>query len=85
MEDRPKLEVGAYEAKTRLPELLRQVREGHTVTITHRGHPIADLVPHGAGSSPDAAAAIDTFLAFRASRPTPQIRNLKGLIEAGRE
>jgi prevent-host-death family protein len=36
--------VGAYEAKTRLSELLERVQEGETVTITKHGHPVAQLV-----------------------------------------
>lgn len=38
-----KTEIGAYEAKTRLPELLRRVKAGEGFTITHRGKPIATL------------------------------------------
>lgn len=38
-------EIGAYEAKTRLPELLRQVRKGKSFTITHRWGPIAATGP----------------------------------------
>lgn len=37
--------VGAFEAKTRLSELLRMVGAGQVVRITRRGKPIADLVP----------------------------------------
>jgi prevent-host-death family protein len=85
MEDPPKLEVGAYDAKTRLPELLRQVREGRSVTITHRGRPVADLVPHGSASAPNAAAAIDAYLAFRAAHPAPSVPSIRALIEDGRE
>lgn len=36
--------VGAYEAKTRLSELLQRVQEGETVTITRHGHPVARVV-----------------------------------------
>ena len=36
--------VGSYEAKTRLPELLRAVEKGETVTITRRGVPVARIV-----------------------------------------
>ena len=32
-----KIEVGAYEAKTKLPELLRGVQAGKQYTITNRG------------------------------------------------
>ena len=37
--------VGAYEAKTHLPELLRRVEKGERITITRHGHPVAELVP----------------------------------------
>lgn len=39
--------VGAFDAKTKLPELLRAVQQGQRFTITLRGRPIADLVPSG--------------------------------------
>ena len=38
-----KTEIGACDAKTRLPELLRQVKAGKRFTITNRGAAIADL------------------------------------------
>jgi len=38
-------EIGAFEAKTRLSELLEQVRKGAVFFITRRGHPIAELRP----------------------------------------
>lgn len=37
--------VGAYEAKTRLSELLALVARGEVVTITKHDHPIAMLTP----------------------------------------
>lgn len=41
-------EVGAFEAKTHLSELLAAAEAGETVTITRRGTPVARLVPVGA-------------------------------------
>jgi prevent-host-death family protein len=38
-------EVGAFEAKTHLSELLAAVEAGETVTITRRGKAVARLVP----------------------------------------
>ena len=38
-------QVGSFDAKARLSELLRQVKHGQRYTITLRGHPIADLIP----------------------------------------
>jgi len=37
--------VGAFEAKTKLAELLDKVEAGETVTITRRGVAVAQLVP----------------------------------------
>ena len=37
--------LGAFEAKTRLSELLALVEEGEEVTITKHGRPVARLVP----------------------------------------
>jgi prevent-host-death family protein len=58
-------EIGAYDAKTKLPELLRRVKQGQRFTITLRGEPVADLVPSGAGARPSARDAIDAMLNFR--------------------
>ncbi len=82
-----KTEIGAYEAKTRLPELLREVRAGRRFTITNRGEAIADLVPSAAGTSADAAAAVDRFRAFMREHPTKVRRRVqvRRLIEEGRE
>lgn len=38
-------EIGAFEAKTRLSELLEKVRQGAAFSITKRGRPVAELRP----------------------------------------
>ena len=38
-------EIGAFEAKSRLSELLEQVARGRTFVITRRGRPVAELRP----------------------------------------
>jgi prevent-host-death family protein len=80
-----KIEIGAYEAKTKLPELLRQVQAGKRFTITNRGKPVAELGPPPGQQKPDAKAAIDAFQAFRKANPVRQKVNIKELIEEGRE
>jgi len=40
-------EIGAFEAKTRLSELLRGTERGESYVILRRGKPVARLVPHG--------------------------------------
>ena len=38
-------DIGAFEAKTRLSELLDKVSRGHVYRITKRGRPVAELRP----------------------------------------
>jgi prevent-host-death family protein len=44
--------VGAFEAKTKLSELLDRVERGEEIVITRRGKPAARLVPPAATVSP---------------------------------
>ncbi len=55
--------VGAYEAKTRLPELLREVAQGGRITITVRGRAVAELAPIKS-VRPSAAEAVEAMKAF---------------------
>ena len=82
-----KTEIGAYDAKTRLPELLRQVKAGKRFTITNRGEAIADLVPSEAARVADAKAAIEKFQAFLKDNPVkvPHGTDIKALVAEGRE
>lgn len=80
-----KTEVGAYEAKTKLPELLRQVQSGKQFTITIRGKAVADLVPSEAERRKDTGAAIERFLAFKKAHPVSANVDIKALIEEGRD
>lgn len=82
-----KTEIGAYDAKTRLPELLRQVKAGRRFTITNRGEAVADLIPSEAARTTDARAAIERFQAFLRDNPIQAVRkpNIKALIAEGRE
>lgn len=57
-------EVGSYDAKTRLPELLRMVQAGQRFTITHRGKPVAELVPIDSLGEADVQAAIAALRAM---------------------
>jgi len=75
-------EVGAYEAKTSLPALLRAVENGERVVITRSGKPIADLTPHReAGGDPK-----ETIARIRQMRRGVTLGDvsLKELIEEGR-
>ncbi|MDP1654081.1 MAG: type II toxin-antitoxin system prevent-host-death family antitoxin [Rhodocyclaceae bacterium] len=78
-----RVEIGSYEAKTKLPELLRQVKTGKSFTITNRGEAIADLVPSSGARAKDRVAAAERLKAFMAADPVRGV-DVKALIEEGR-
>jgi prevent-host-death family protein len=78
------IEVGSYEAKTKLPELLRGVQAGKRYTITLRGEAVADLVPAQENMHSDAVAAADEMLSFMQTRKPVGSVDLKALIDEGR-
>lgn len=78
------IRVGAYEARTKLPELLRGAQSGKSYTITHRGRAIAELVPVPALKQRRAAAAIEEWKRHMAKRPPIRGVDIKALIEYGR-
>ena len=63
--------IGSYQAKTRLPELLRQVERGESFTITRRGLPVARIVGIEENVE-DIRSVIDRLQTSRARRrPVP--------------
>lgn len=78
------LEVGSYEAKTKLPELLRGVQAGNHYTITLRGEPIAELVPAGGVKQADAIAAVEAMRRFMRVAPPVTVPEIKAIIDEGR-
>lgn len=78
-----RIEIGSYEAKTKLPELLRQVKAGKSFTITNRGEAIADLVPSAGVRAKDKVSATAKLKAFMRTGPVRGV-HVKKLIEEGR-
>ena len=78
-----KIEIGSYEAKTKLPELLRQVKAGKSFTITNRGKAIADLIPSAGARTKDKIAAAEKLKIFMLTDPVRDV-NIKKLIDEGR-
>ena len=78
------LEIGSYEAKTKLPELLRGILAGNRYTITMRGEPVADLVPARGNKWGDAVAAFGQMRNLMLSAAPVKGVNVKALINEGR-
>ncbi len=79
-----KIAIGVCEARTRLPELLCQVKAGMRYTITNRGEAMADLVPSESSKPKDKSAAIEKFKAFMLENPVRGAVAVRGFIEEGR-
>lgn len=76
--------VGAYDAKTRLSELLERVEAGEEITITRHGSPVARLVP--IQNKPSVEARTQAIAAMRKLAAKNQLKGLKvkDLIAEGR-
>ncbi|GAA3952790.1 type II toxin-antitoxin system prevent-host-death family antitoxin [Allohahella marinimesophila] len=61
-------EIGSYEAKTKLPEILRRVEAGEAFTVTNRGRAIADVIPSRAGDRLRTETAIANILKAKKHR-----------------
>lgn len=75
--------VGAYEAKTKLPELLKRVELGEHITIARHGKPVAVLVPAGEYPRRDPATAAAALKAFAKGRRRGDF-DIRAAIEEGR-
>jgi len=62
------LEVGAYEAKTKLGALLDEVEKGHSVTITRHGAAVAVMVPAKRPAVPAPGETVAALRTFRKGR-----------------
>ncbi len=76
-------EVGAYEAKTRLAQLLKRVSRGERFTITKHGVPVAMLVPAAAAGARPVAETIAGLRRLRAAHRLDGLR-LRDMIDEGR-
>ncbi len=64
-------EIGAFDAKTRLSEILRKVEQGERFTITVRGRAVADVVPTQARDQRAFEAAVERLM-------HPKIKGIPG-------
>jgi prevent-host-death family protein len=65
-------EIGAFDAKTKLSEILRKVDQGERFTITVRGRAVADIVPTQARNQRAVDEAVKQLIHF------PRIQGVPG-------
>ena len=78
-------EIGSYEAKTHLPEILRRVKAGEHFTITIHGHAVADLIPSRMRNRVKAQSAVSNLLKMAEGRTTVADDDLADMRNQGRK
>ena len=78
------LRVGAYEAKTRLSQLIDEAAKGEEIIITKHGVPVAALIPVAGPQQKDPQAAIAAIKDFRRGRSLAGL-SIREMIEEGRQ
>lgn len=76
-------EIGSYDAKTKLSEILRKVQKGQSFTITNHGKPVADIVPSRSTNHERTLEVIEDILKIQGKVVTDDV--LKASIEDGRK
>lgn len=77
--------VGSFEAKTHLPQLLERVAKGEEFTITKHGKPVARLVPVVASTPrPDIKQVIEDLKTFSKGNTLGEGLSIREMIEEGR-
>ena len=76
-------EIGAFEARTNLPRLLKRVQAGERFVITRHNHPVAELIPFRERDSGWIRDAIDDLKAFQKTHSLGGI-SVRQMIEEGR-
>lgn len=75
--------IGAFDAKTHLPQLLRRVQEGEQFVITKHNRPVAELIPFRQRDTVRVRAAIDRLATFQKTHSLGGL-SVRQLIEDGR-
>jgi prevent-host-death family protein len=83
-EERAYTQIGAFDAKTKLSEILRKVDQGECFTITVRGRAVADVVPCQRKDGRQAAEAVRQLLAMPKITGIPP-ETVREWVEEGRK
>lgn len=78
------IEVGTYDAKTRLSELIERAEAGETVVITRHGRPVARLVAEEGLRRRRVEEGLARIDAIRATLPEVTTREILEMRDEGR-
>lgn len=77
-------EIGAFEAKTHLPQLLQRVQAGERFVITKHSRPVAELVPFQSRDSGKVQSAIDALKEFQKTHSLDGL-SVRTIVEKARK
>ncbi len=79
-------EVGSFEAKTKLPQLLREASQGEVFIITNHGKPIARLGPISESDKRSQEQVVEELLNFKTAKYCADIplEDVTAAIRGGR-
>lgn len=77
-------EINSSNARTHLYALLHRVEAGERFLITHRGRPVANLVPAKAAQSMAGVGAVEALRSFGDGRVLGPDLSVRELIGGGR-
>ena len=77
-------EIGAFEAKTHLPQLLRRVQAGERFVITRHNLPVAELIPFQPRNTAEVRSAIDDLKMFQETHSLGGL-SVRRLLEEARK
>lgn len=77
-------EIGAFEAKTQLSQLLQRVQAGERFVITRHNRPVAELIPFQPHDADKVRKAIEGIKVFQATHRLEGL-SVREMIEEGRK
>ncbi len=75
--------IGAFDAKTRLSELLERAAKGESFIITKHGHPVARLVPENGHDRERVRAAAERLKTLRGTIKGVTLEELIATVHEG--
>ena len=77
-------EIGAFEAKTHLPQLLHRVAAGERFIITRHSRPVAELIPFQPSDTGKVRSAIDALKEFQKTHSLDGL-SVRRIVEEARK
>ena len=76
-------EIGAFEAKTQLSQLLQRVQAGERFVITRHNRPVAELIPFNPHGADKVREAIEGLKAFQETHCLEGL-SVRDMVKEGR-